>query len=142
MKIGYTFVSGDLFHYGHLHFLQECSKHCDFLIVGVQTDKVISSYKRDPIIPFKERIAIIDALCLVGCVVTQSSRDTVPAMKKLVKKGFDIKVLFHADDWKKVPGKEWIEARGGKLIQPKYYKGISTSIIIDRIRRHDKRNKN
>ena len=51
-NVGYAFVVGDLLHYGHLNFLKECNKHCDFLIVGIYTDKLTETYKRRPIIPF------------------------------------------------------------------------------------------
>jgi len=41
--VGYTFHAGDLFHVGHLHQLLQCRKHCDYLIVGVLTDRAIAS---------------------------------------------------------------------------------------------------
>ncbi len=132
--IGYCWVAGDLFHYGHLHFLRECKKHVDFLIVGVLLDDVIESYKREPIIPFEERIEILGAIREVDLVVPQSTYDTVPTMKKLVDDGYNIKVLLHGDDWDRIPGKTWIEKRGGQVIQPKYYKDQNTTKIIKKIR--------
>lgn len=36
--VGITFSAFDLFHAGHVAMLQEAKEHCDYLIVGLQTD--------------------------------------------------------------------------------------------------------
>ena len=41
MKIGITFSAFDLFHAGHVKMLEEAKRHCDYLIVGLQTDPTI-----------------------------------------------------------------------------------------------------
>jgi len=56
-------------------------------------------------------------------------------LKQLMKYGCKIDFLFHGDDWKKVKGQEYIESIGGKLILLPYTKGISTTLIIDKIKR-------
>jgi glycerol-3-phosphate cytidylyltransferase len=38
MKTGITFSAFDLFHVGHVKMLEEAKRHCDYLIVGLQTD--------------------------------------------------------------------------------------------------------
>lgn len=38
MKIGFTCSSFDLLHAGHVAMLCECSKHCDKLLVGLNTN--------------------------------------------------------------------------------------------------------
>lgn len=40
-KIGITFSSFDLLHAGHVRMLEEAKMHCDYLIVGLQTDPTI-----------------------------------------------------------------------------------------------------
>ena len=40
--IGITFGSFDLCHYGHVLMFEECKQHCDYLIVGVQSDPSIA----------------------------------------------------------------------------------------------------
>ncbi|WP_261807883.1 adenylyltransferase/cytidyltransferase family protein [Paenibacillus sp. N3.4] len=58
--IGYTAGVFDLFHIGHLTFLEEASKHCDKLVVGVTTDELSLRYKnKTPVIPYSERAAIV-----------------------------------------------------------------------------------
>ena len=41
MTVGITFSSFDLFHSGHVAMLKEASEHCNYLIVGLQTDPTI-----------------------------------------------------------------------------------------------------
>ncbi len=95
-KIGYTTGVYDLFHIGHLNILKRAKDLCDYLIVGVSTDELVESYKNKiPVIPFAERIAIVEAIRYVDKVVPQTSMDKLDAWKEL---HFD--VMFHGDDWK------------------------------------------
>jgi len=41
MKIGFTCSAFDLLHPGHIAMLGECKEHCDYLIVGLQTNPSI-----------------------------------------------------------------------------------------------------
>lgn len=140
-NVGYAFVVGDLLHYGHLHFLKECKKHCDFLIVGVYTDELTQTYKRRPIILFEERIELIQALKPVDMVVTVHDRDCTHMLKYLTEEGWKIKYLFHGTDWNPEEdedfreSKEYIESIGGQLVQPLYYEGRTSTMIIDDILR-------
>jgi len=138
-KVGYAFVVGDLLHAGHNHFLKECKKHCDYLIVGVYTDELTETYKRKPIIPFEERIELIQALSVVDMVVMVHNRSCVEMLRKLSADGWKIKYLFHGTDWNLKTdndlkeSKAFIESIGGQLIQPEYYEGRTTSSIIKKI---------
>lgn len=38
MIVGFTNGCFDLFHEGHRHFLTQCRRHCDYLIVAVNSD--------------------------------------------------------------------------------------------------------
>lgn len=54
-KVGYTTGVFDMFHIGHLNILRRAKDMCDYLIVGVSTDKLVQSYKhKTPIIPYEE----------------------------------------------------------------------------------------
>ena len=142
-RVGYAFVVGDLLHYGHLHFLSECKKHCDFLIVGVYTDELTGTYKRRPIIPFAERIELIQALKVVDMVVTVHDRSCTPMLKQLREDGWDVTLLFHGTDWNPEKdqdlreSKEYIEGVKGRLIQPEYYSERTTTSIIEEILRRE-----
>ena len=99
MIVGYAFMVADLFHFGHVNFLRKCKKHCDFLIVGIYTDELTASYKRIPIIPYWERAEIMKEIRQVDKVVMVHNRSCIPMLKKLRDEGWDIKYLFHGDDW-------------------------------------------
>lgn len=95
-KVGYTTGVFDMFHIGHLNILKKAKEHCDYLIVGVSTDEVVQSYKnKTPIIPFEERIAIVQELKCVDQAVPQTSMDKMEAWEK-----YHFDALFHGSDWK------------------------------------------
>jgi D-beta-D-heptose 7-phosphate kinase/D-beta-D-heptose 1-phosphate adenosyltransferase len=60
-KIVCTIGSWDMLHIGHLRYLNTAKKHGDILIVGVDSDRGIKSYKGPlrPIIPEKERMEML-----------------------------------------------------------------------------------
>lgn len=45
MIVGFTNGVMDLFHSGHRHFLTECKKQCDYLIVAVNSDASVKRLK-------------------------------------------------------------------------------------------------
>lgn len=95
-KIGYTTGVYDMFHIGHLNILKRAKEQCDYLIVGVSTDDVVRSYKnKTPIIPFEERIAIVQELKCVDKAVPQNNMNKMEAWEKL-----HFNALFHGSDWK------------------------------------------
>src|SRR4030042_4967228 len=58
----YTCGVFDLFHVGHLHFLQKAKALGDYLIVGVLPDHLVDAFKRKPIIPFEQRMEIVSGI--------------------------------------------------------------------------------
>lgn len=97
--IGYTAGVFDLFHIGHLNLLKKAKENCDYLIVGVNSDKLVKEYKnKTPIIPQEERIEIIKALKYADQVVLVNNRDKLDAYKK-----YKFNRIFVGDDWKNHP---------------------------------------
>ena len=95
-KIGFTTGVFDMFHVGHLRLLKKSKNNCDFLIVGVSSDELVNSYKnKKPIIPFKDRIEIVNSLKFVDKVVPITHRDK---KQSFLEVRYD--VLFVGDDWK------------------------------------------
>ncbi|WP_022767912.1 MULTISPECIES: adenylyltransferase/cytidyltransferase family protein [unclassified Butyrivibrio] len=95
-RIGYTTGVFDLFHIGHLNVLRNAKEQCNYLIVGVSTDELVEEYKhKKPIIPYEERVKIVEAIKYVDEVVPQTSMDKYAAWEKL-----KYNALFHGDDWK------------------------------------------
>ena len=60
MIIGYTAGVYDLFHIGHLNLLKNAKGMCDKLIVGVTTDDLVLYKGKKSLIPFDERIEIVE----------------------------------------------------------------------------------
>ena len=61
--IGFTCSCFDLLHAGHILMLQDAKRHCDELIVGLQTDPTIDRpEKNKPIQSFEERYIQLQAV--------------------------------------------------------------------------------
>lgn len=130
-KVGYTTGVFDLFHIGHLNILKRAKEQCEYLIVGVSTDENVKGYKKKkPIIPFEERIAIVEAIKYVDKVVPQLNMDKFLAWEELQ---FD--ALFHGDDWKGSKMYNEIEQKfkslGVELVYFPYTKGTSSTMLSD-----------
>jgi glycerol-3-phosphate cytidylyltransferase len=71
MKIGFTCSTFDLFHAGHIMMLKEAKSHCDYLIVGLQTDPTIDrpDTKNKPIQSMFERWLQVAACSFVDEVI-------------------------------------------------------------------------
>ena len=53
--IALTIGTFDLLHFNHIKFLKKCKQYTDNLIVGLSSDELVKSYKRDPIITYENR---------------------------------------------------------------------------------------
>lgn len=124
-------VCGDLFHRGHKRYLQQSKALGDYMIVGVLTDEAVRAYKRETIIPFEERIELVENQKGVDEVIAMDNIDPTKLLKKLG--GIDI--ITHGDDWgEDFPGAEYMRSRGKKAIRTKYYPFQSTTKIIEKIK--------
>ena len=92
----YTSGCFDIFHFGHLNILEKSKELCDYLLVGVSTDELILKEKGSlPIIPFVERIRVVEAIKYVDEVIPQIDKNK----QKIVDK-FDIDAISVGDDWR------------------------------------------
>lgn len=131
-RIGYTTGVFDMFHIGHLNILRRAKEQCDFLIVGVSTDRVVESYKHHaPVIPFADRMAIVEACRYVDRVVAQESMDKFEAWQRL---NFD--VMFHGSEWKGSELYNEYEKRfnavGVDVVYLPHTDGISSTMLRER----------
>jgi glycerol-3-phosphate cytidylyltransferase len=102
MVIGYTTGVFDLFHIGHLNILKTSKSMCDRLIVGVTADELILKYKKkNPVIPFNERIKIVQGIEYVDLAVSQESMNKLEAWKRI-----KFNIMFVGDDWYK--SEKWV----------------------------------
>lgn len=131
--IGFTTGVFDLFHIGHLKILKKAKSQCDYLIVGVTTDKFTQKYKhKTPVIPYKERCKIVKSIKYVDKVVPQTILDRNALWEK---HHFDI--MFHGNDILKDPirlqlDKELTKKRPKvKVVYFPYTKGTSSTLLSE-----------
>lgn len=134
MKAYYS-GSFDLFHMGHLVAIKEASRIAKEkgakLVVGVNTDELYRDYKdKEPVIPYKYRFEIIDALKYVDLTVPQPTVNKMETLKK-----YDIDILFLCEEWVATHSEEikYINDKGGEVVILPYFKGISASEIRDKL---------
>ncbi len=91
------FTSGcfDIFHQGHLNILKSTKALCDYLVVGVSTDELILKSKgRLPLIPFEERVSILEANKYVDEVIPQVDKN-----KQTIVDQYNIDAISVGSDW-------------------------------------------
>lgn len=129
------YISGvwDLLHIGHLNILERAKNLGGTLIVGVNTDDLVPTYKgRKSVIPHEQRKRLVGALKCVDKTIPHPSLDEVEMLDK-----YDIDVVVVSSEWGKLPEqqvrKRYIEKTGRKLVVFPYTKDISTTKIIEKI---------
>jgi rfaE bifunctional protein nucleotidyltransferase chain/domain len=75
----------DLFHVGHLRYLEAAATEADLLVVAVNSDASTRAYKGPdrPVIPEAERAEILCGLACVDLVVIFEERDAVRVLEAL-----------------------------------------------------------
>ena len=133
-KIVYVGLSVDLIHEGHINILKTASKYGE-IVVGLLTDEAIASYKNIPYLDYERRKIIIQNIKYVKKVIPQNTLSYVPNLN-LIKPDY----VVHGDDWKKGIQKKTrqdviktLRKWSGKLIEPKYTKNISSTLIKKKI---------
>ncbi|MDR2119659.1 MAG: adenylyltransferase/cytidyltransferase family protein [Tannerella sp.] len=121
--IVYTSGTFDMFHYNHLRMINYARSLADILIVGVSTDELVSSYKTTPpIIPFNERLQIIEALKTPDIVIPQHTLDHTAIVRKL-----NIDAFVVGDDW---DGKyDYLKDMDVQVFYFPYGTGVSSSSL-------------
>lgn len=134
-KLVYVGMSADIIHPGHLNIIHEASK-LGRVVVGVLTDAAIASYKRLPYLNYEQRSLVVSNLKGVSEIIPQETLDYRPNLRKLRPD-----YVVHGDDWKEGVQKktrqdiidclaEW----GGQVIDVPYTKGISSSMLNERLK--------
>ncbi len=115
MKIGITFSTFDLLHAGHIGMLREAKQHCDYLIVGLQTDPTIDrpDTKNKPVQTLVERYAQLNAVKFVDEIVPYETEQDVIDILEL----FEVDIRFLGEEYreKDFTGKDVCRKRGIEL---------------------------
>ena len=133
-KIVLTNGCFDLLHAGHIMLLSASKKLGDVLVVAIDDDESVSSLKGPgrPIISEKERLSILGSLDSVDYVVLFSSKQLGKIIEiirpNILTKGSD----YIFED---VTGREIVERCGGRVVLIPITNNVSSSSIINNIKR-------
>ena len=117
----YMCFSVDVLHSGHMAIIRKAAR-LGKLTVGVLSDEAVASFKRFPILPAEERMALFANIRGVERVVEQktlSYRETLLALRP--------EIVVHGDNWREGFQRELrqevietLETYGGKLVEFPY----------------------
>jgi rfaE bifunctional protein nucleotidyltransferase chain/domain len=124
--------SFDLLHAGHLFIIHEASQQADKLLIALNSDQSIRSYKsiHRPIIALKYRLEMIAALEFVDFVTWFDETDPRALLEKVQP---DVHVNG-AEYGKHCIEADTVKAYGGRLHLVRRIPSLSTSSVIDKIR--------
>lgn len=132
-RIVFTNGTFDILHRGHVEYLEKARRAGDVLIVGVNTDRSVKSYKSPdrPINPQNDRIRVLTALACVDYAILFGDPTPLALINSIRPH-----VLVKGADWKKsqIVGAREVESWGGKVKRIPLTKGRSTTRIINKMR--------
>lgn len=74
-RVVLTYGTFDLFHVGHLNLLERLKALGDCLVVGVSTDEFNAGKGKQTIIPFADRLRIVQSIKCVDLAIAEESWD-------------------------------------------------------------------
>jgi glycerol-3-phosphate cytidylyltransferase len=132
----YVIGAFDLFHFGHVKLLKRAKELGDQLIVAINGDDLVASYKRKPFYPENERLEIVKSCKYVDDAFIINEFDN----KKYLLQ-YKIDVIVHGSDW---TGSDYLNQirvtaeflRENHIVIEylPYTSGVSTSDLINRIK--------
>jgi len=132
----YVYICGDILHRGHLLHLKNAALLGDFLIVGVLTDEAVMEKKPIPLIPFEERIELVECLKMVDMVVPQHQYSPCLNITRLKP---DILIESDSHDKELIEeGKKQMKEMGGEVVVASYYPYQSSTGIKNKIKNERK----
>ena len=128
----YTVGTWDLLHVGHLALLQHCKTLGDTVAVGVASDEVVASYKKNvPVVPLEQRMEMLKALRCVDIVVPYYELEYTSACKEL-----DVDIFVIGEDWGNAPHNIEVEAflksKDKSIVQVEYNAQTSSTKIKEK----------
>ena len=132
MKTIYVDMVADMFHSGHIQFLKRASELGNILIVGLNSDEDVASYKRTPIISLKDRTIVMEACKYVNKVI--SPCPLVITEDFIQEHNIDIVVHAHSENDTSYNFMYEVPIKLNKFKRLDYTPGISTTDIIDMVK--------
>lgn len=124
--------SFDLLHAGHLEILTQASQQGDILIVALNSDRSIQTYKSPlrPIIPLAYRLEMMAALEMVDYVTWFDETDPRQLLAK-IRPHVHVNGAEYGENCIEA---ETVRQHGGRIHIVQLVPGLSTSMIIKKIK--------
>jgi len=128
----YTVGTWDLLHVGHLAILQHCKSLGNTVAVGVASDEVVASYKKNvPVVPLEQRMEMLKALRCVDIVRPYYELEYTSACKEL-----DVDIFVIGEDWGKaahnIEVESFLKLNGKSVFQVSYHPQTSSTKIKEK----------
>ena len=125
----------DLFHVGHLRYLQGARALADLLVVAVNSDvsaRLLGKGPGRPVVPAAERAEIVAALACVDHVVLFDARDVVPVIRALRP---DVQVKGTDYTPETIPEAAEVQRYGGRVAVAGDPKDHSTTEVVEALKK-------
>jgi rfaE bifunctional protein nucleotidyltransferase chain/domain len=125
----------DLFHVGHLRYLQGAKALADLLVVAVNSDvsaRLLGKGPGRPVVPAAERAEIVAGLACVDHVVLFDARDVVPVIRAL-RPDVQVKGTDYTPDT--IPEAAEVRSYGGQVAVAGDPKNHSTTEMVEALRK-------
>ncbi|MBI2095649.1 MAG: D-glycero-beta-D-manno-heptose 1-phosphate adenylyltransferase [Candidatus Omnitrophica bacterium] len=133
-KVVFTNGCFDVLHVGHVRYLRAARRLGDRLVVGLNSDASVRALKGAgrPVTHEKDRAEIVGSLESVDDVVLFSA-PTPEGLIRAIRPDF----LVKGGDWKTadIAGGPFVESYGGRTVSLAFYKGFSTTRLIEKIKK-------
>jgi rfaE bifunctional protein nucleotidyltransferase chain/domain len=129
-----VFTNGvfDLLHRGHAEYLGAARALGDRLVVGVNSDASVRRLKGPsrPIVGQDDRRALVAALRCVDLAVVFEEDTPLRLIREVAPD-----VLVKGGDWAvdRIVGREFVEGRGGRVLNVPLREGLSTTNLAERV---------
>ena len=128
-RVGYIAGVFDLFHIGHLNLFRRAKEQCDYLMVGVVSDRGVTEKKGvELFVPFEERAEMVRSCRYVDEVV---EIPFIHCDTKYAWNQYHFDVQFSGSDYEYDPGwlemKKWLEERGSTMVFFPYTESTSST---------------
>ncbi len=129
--IGFTSGAFDLLHAGHAEYLEAAKEHCDILVVAVNTDDSVRSYKGEgrPIVDENMRARLVAALESVDYVFLFSERRNAANIDAIKP---DLYIKAGDYDASGLTSAPLVEKHGGKAMLIPVKTNVSTTQLAQR----------
>ena len=134
LKLVFTNGVFDILHVGHVRYLEQARTLGDVVVVAINSDASARKLKGEgrPLINQDERAEILAALRTVDYVTIFDDVSPRSLIARLLPD-----VLVKGGDYAldEIHGREEVEAAGGRVVSLPFVEGVSSSGIIDRMKK-------